>query len=119
MSKIRKTIFDTRREGPHGYRIPISYAQRITWGGEFIHAAPWSVGDQGRRNVSHGCVNVSWDNAAWLFDVTHIGDPVIVHGTEVHVKPGNGWTAWDQTWDDFIRGSALPVPATLARRPVR
>ena len=37
----------------------IEYAQRLTWGGEFIHAAPWSVGTQGRRNVSHGCVNVS------------------------------------------------------------
>ena len=42
-----------------GYRTEIDYAQRITWSGEFIHAAPWSEGEQGQRNVSHGCVNVS------------------------------------------------------------
>ena len=47
---------------------------RLTWGGEFIHAAPWSVG-QGNTNVSHGCVNMSDGNAAWLFAITHIGDP--------------------------------------------
>jgi lipoprotein-anchoring transpeptidase ErfK/SrfK len=116
MSKEASTVFDTRREGPGGYRVHINYAQRITWGGEFIHAAPWSVGDQGYRNVSHGCVNVSWGNAEWLFGVTHVGDPVIVRGTEVHVTPGNGWTAWDQPWDRYIRGSALPVPAQLANR---
>jgi len=91
------------------YRADISYAMRITWGGEFIHAAPWSVGDQGVNNVSHGCVNMSWDNAVWLFGVTHIGDPVTVRGTEVQLVNGNGFTAWNMSWPDFIKGSALPV----------
>jgi lipoprotein-anchoring transpeptidase ErfK/SrfK len=113
MSKDYSTIFDTRREGPNGYRVRINYAQRVTWGGEFIHAAPWSVGDQGRRNVSHGCVNISWENAEWLFGRTHIGDPVTVHGTGVHVEPGNGWTVWDMPWAQYVKGSALPVPAAL------
>jgi lipoprotein-anchoring transpeptidase ErfK/SrfK len=111
MSKEQATVFDTRREGPDGYRINIRYAQRLTWGGEFIHAAPWSEGDQGYRNVSHGCVNVSYADARWLFDRTRIGDPVIVRGTEVKVTPGNGWTAWDLPWTQYVRGSALPVPA--------
>jgi lipoprotein-anchoring transpeptidase ErfK/SrfK len=109
MSKESSTIFDTTREGPGGYRIRISYAQRLTWGGEFIHAAPWSVGDQGRRNVSHGCVNVSWENARWLFGVTHVGDPVLVRGTGVRVGPGNGWTVWNMPWSRFVKGSALPA----------
>jgi lipoprotein-anchoring transpeptidase ErfK/SrfK len=114
MSKEYSTIFDTTREGPGGYRVSVNYAMRLTWGGEYIHAAPWSVGDQGIRNVSHGCVNLSTSNAEWLFGVTHVGDPVVVRGTEVRVTDGNGWTAWNLPWPQYIKGSALPVPRELA-----
>jgi lipoprotein-anchoring transpeptidase ErfK/SrfK len=114
MSHDYTTVFDTTREGPGGYRVQVSYAMRLTWGGEFIHAAPWSVGDQGVRNVSHGCVNMSMGNAAWLFGITHIGDLVNVKGTEVRLVNGNGWTAWNVSWPEFVKGSALPVPAELA-----
>lgn len=114
MSHDASTIFDTTAEGPGGYRVQVQWAMRLTWGGEFIHAAPWSVGDQGHTNVSHGCVNMSDDNAQWLFGITHIGDPVSVSGTEVQLRNGNGWTAWNQSWGDYIKGSALPVPAELA-----
>jgi lipoprotein-anchoring transpeptidase ErfK/SrfK len=120
MAKHYQTVFDTRGEGPDGYRIDINYAMRLTWGGEFVHAAPWSVSHQGVRNVSHGCVNMSWANAEWLFGRALIGDPVIVRGTEVRVAGGNGWTAWDLPWSRYIRGSALPVPPELAAyRPPR
>ncbi|MEU8260747.1 Ig-like domain-containing protein [Micromonospora sp. NPDC048999] len=113
MEKKESTIFDTRDEpDPRNRYVTdiIKYAQRLTWGGEFIHAAPWSVGQQGRQNVSHGCVNVSTANARWLFGRTLVGDPVIVKGTERQLAPGNGWTAWDMSWSQFVAGSALPVP---------
>lgn len=108
MSRDYATVFDTTSEGPDGYRIDINYAERLTWGGEFIHAAPWSVADQGYNNVSHGCVNMSWENAKWVYNNTHVGDPVRVSGTEVKLSPGNGWTVWDETWDEYVKGSALP-----------
>lgn len=116
MSKERETVFDTFDElGPEeGYRVDIEYAMRLTWGGEYIHAAPWSVADQGVRNVSHGCVNMSMENAAWLFDQALIGDPVQVRGTERPLEHGNGWTAWNLSWEEFVAGSALPVPEELA-----
>ncbi|GIE52540.1 hypothetical protein Ani05nite_60740 [Amorphoplanes nipponensis] len=116
MEKKAATVFDTTAElGPDdGYRTEIEYAQRITWSGQYIHSAPWSVGSQGRRNVSHGCVNVSPSNARWLFDKTLIGDPITVRGTEDKLAAGNGWTAWDMSWKEFVKGSALPVPAELA-----
>jgi lipoprotein-anchoring transpeptidase ErfK/SrfK len=115
MSRERETVFDTFEQlGPEeGYRIDIEYAMRLTWSGQFIHAAPWSEGDQGVRNVSHGCVNVSTSNAQWLFDRVKIGDPVVVSGTEDQLEYGNGWTPWDLSWDEFIEGSALPVPDEL------
>ena len=115
MDKLAQTVFDTTAElGPvNGYRTEIEYAQRLTWSGQYIHSAPWSVGAQGSRNVSHGCVNVSPSNARWLFAKTLIGDPVTVKGTGDKLEYGNGWTAWDLSWAEYIKGSALPVPAGL------
>ncbi|WP_433051288.1 Ig-like domain-containing protein [Dactylosporangium sp. CS-033363] len=94
-------------DSPDGYRTKVEFPQRITWSGQYIHAAPWSVADQGRRNVSHGCVNISLDLAKWLYGVTHIGDPVIVKGTEERVKYGDGWTDWELPWEQYRKGSAL------------
>jgi lipoprotein-anchoring transpeptidase ErfK/SrfK len=94
-----------------GYRTKVSWPMRLTWGGQYIHAAPWSVGEQGRVNVSHGCTNISMENADWLWHQTHIGDPVIVKGTERGLERGDGWTDWDVSWEEFVKGSALPRPA--------
>jgi lipoprotein-anchoring transpeptidase ErfK/SrfK len=114
MDKKTSTVFDTTdTDGANGYKITIAYAQRLTWSGQYIHSAPWSVGDQGHRNVSHGCVNLSPSNAKWMFDKTLIGDPITVRGTGDKLVPGNGWTPWNLSWKDFVKGSALPVPADL------
>ncbi|MBU2669583.1 L,D-transpeptidase family protein [Actinoplanes bogorensis] len=114
MEKKEQTVFDTTdTDGADGYVTEIAFAQRLTWSGQYIHSAPWSVGDQGRRNVSHGCVNVAPGNARWLFDNTLIGDPVTVKGTGDKLSYGNGWTPWDLSWSEYIKGSALPVPVSL------
>ncbi|OJF10389.1 L,D-transpeptidase [Couchioplanes caeruleus] len=109
IEKKRKTVFDTLDEFPEGegYRVNIDYAQRLTWSGQFIHAAPWSEGEQGRRNVSHGCVNVSMAMGKWLFERTMMGDPVTVRGTEDKLENGNGWTDWNMGWDEYKKGSAI------------
>ncbi|MEH1053795.1 Ig-like domain-containing protein [Micromonospora sp. CPCC 206171] len=112
MEKKEKTVFDTMDapDPENRYRTEIDFAQRLTWGGEYIHAAPWSEGVQGRQNVSHGCVNVSMAMGRWLFEQTKIGDPITIKGTERRIAPGNGWTAWSLSWSEFVKGSALPVP---------
>jgi lipoprotein-anchoring transpeptidase ErfK/SrfK len=83
LEKQRTVKFDSRTIGiplddPEGYLINGEYAVRVTWGGVYVHSAPWSVGSQGNANVSHGCINLSPDNAAWYFDTVRVGDPVIV-----------------------------------------
>lgn len=110
MTKAQSELFVGTDPGD-SYRTTVYWTQRLTWGGEYIHAAPWSVGDQGHRNVSHGCTNMSTENAQWLFGLTHIGDPVIVTGTEMKLDWGNGWTDWDKPWTEYLKGSALPHPA--------
>ncbi|SCL33344.1 Lipoprotein-anchoring transpeptidase ErfK/SrfK [Micromonospora rhizosphaerae] len=114
MEKFDRTTFDTRGDPNGGYVVDVDDAQRLTWGGEFIHSAPWSEGDQGNINVSHGCTNVSAAAAHWLMGITQVGDLVTVKGTEVKLDQGNGFTAWNVSWDEFAKGSALPVPAGLA-----
>jgi lipoprotein-anchoring transpeptidase ErfK/SrfK len=81
--KEREVVMDSRTIGiplddPEGYRLDVEYAVRITSGGVYVHSAPWSTGSQGYANVSHGCINLSPDNAAWYFDTVGVGDPVIV-----------------------------------------
>ncbi len=83
MSKEKTVIMDSRTIGiplsdPEGYKLTVNNAIRITSGGVYVHGAPWSVGSQGYANVSHGCINLSPDNAAWYFDTVRVGDPVIV-----------------------------------------
>jgi len=108
MEKAKHTVFDTTDTDPvHGYKTPIDFAQRITWSGQFIHAAPWSEGKQGHINVSHGCVNVSEKMGAWLFDRTMMGDPITVSGTEQKLKQGNGWTDFNISYAEWKKLSYL------------
>jgi len=83
LSKERTVVMDSRTIGiplndPEGYKLTVYNAVRVTWGGVYVHSAPWSVGSQGNSNVSHGCINLGPDNAAWYYDTVHIGDPIIV-----------------------------------------
>jgi lipoprotein-anchoring transpeptidase ErfK/SrfK len=108
IEKKEHTVFDTTDTDPTGgYKTNIDFAQRITWSGQFIHAAPWSEGQQGKRNVSHGCVNVSEAMGKWLFGQTMMGDVITVSGTEEKLKNGNGWTDWNVSYDTFKKTSAL------------
>ncbi len=55
---------------------------------------------------------MSTPNAKYLFALTHIGDPVIVKGTGRNLDWGNGWTDWNRTWDEYVKGSALGAAPT-------
>jgi len=83
LEKQDVVVMDSRTIGiplsyPEGYKLTVYDAVRVTWGGIYVHGAPWSTGSQGNANVSHGCINLSPDNAAWYFDTVGLGDPVIV-----------------------------------------
>ncbi len=103
----------TDTNDPEYYRLEVRHAMRITSSGEFLHAAPWSVGSQGRANVSHGCVGMSTANAQWLFDLSSLGDVVEITGTGVPQNLGNGITVWTESWSQWLAHSATgPVWTT-------
>jgi lipoprotein-anchoring transpeptidase ErfK/SrfK len=110
MTINRSEVFDSSTFGLTGagsYRETVQYPFRLTWGGQYIHSAPWSVGAQGQYDVSHGCTNISPENAAWLFKQAHVGDPVLVRNTGRPLTWGDGWTDWNVSWDQYKQGSAI------------
>lgn len=91
-----------------GYDLSgVQYAMRITQSGEFIHAAPWNEGLFGEENASHGCVGLSTDEAGELFNLLKVGDPVEFVGGVRDLEPGNGFTDFNESWEEFQKRSAL------------
>lgn len=113
IEKFRTKRMDAATTGidksdPEYYNIDnVEYAQRVTYSGEFLHAAPWSVGSQGSANVSHGCVGMSTADAAWLYGLTKRGDVVDVTGSDRPMEPTNGYGDWNVPWKQYEQGSAL------------
>ncbi len=104
----------TSKSDPEYYRLDVNWAMRITSSGEFVHAAPWSVGSQGYANVSHGCIGLSTDNAYWLFQNSEVGDVVVVKNTGREQDLGNGITEWNVSWKDWLQHSKTGAVTTEA-----
>ena len=108
MEKLPVTRMTNQMIGAaESYDLRVRYAMRITWSGEFLHAAPWNAGNFGRVNASHGCVGMSTGDAAWLFSRVNIGDPVVTTGSSRGLEDGNGWTDWEMSFSQYRKGSAL------------
>lgn len=89
------------------YRIPTKWNLRVTWTGEFLHSAPWSVGSQGVANVSHGCTNMAPAQAEWMFNFSRAGDVVnFIHGDRP-MQPTDGIGVWVYSFDQWKKQSAL------------
>jgi len=113
ISKTKDELMDSStvgipRNSPGGYYEHVFWSVRISNSGEFVHAAPWSTGSQGRANVSHGCVNLSTANAAWYYGVTRRGDVVEVRGSPKRPGSSLGVADWNMSWRAWLAGSALP-----------
>jgi lipoprotein-anchoring transpeptidase ErfK/SrfK len=122
--RMRSTTVGIAEGSSDSYDLPVYYATRVTWSGEYVHAAPWSVGSQGSANVSHGCTGMSTSNAEWFFDTVHEGDVVKVvnSGGDTMESFGNGFGDWNLDWKNWRTGSALvggtpdgPRPEDAAR----
>jgi lipoprotein-anchoring transpeptidase ErfK/SrfK len=92
----------------YGYDVVEKWAVRISNNGEFIHANPATTGVQGSANVSHGCVNLSTENAKAYYDGVLYGDPVEVTGSGVPLSAADGDIYdWTFTWSQWQQLSAL------------
>ena len=77
-----------------GYNVHVKLAVQIDNSGNFVHSAPWSVADQGIRNVSHGCINISPANAKWFYNNFGIGDAIVVTNSVGSYMRNDGGQDW-------------------------
>jgi lipoprotein-anchoring transpeptidase ErfK/SrfK len=91
---------------PGYYNELVDWAVRFTFSGDYYHAAPWSVVDQGYTNVSHGCVNLSPADAETYYNMAIPGDPITITSSTASGKWDDGWTEWFLSWDQYLAGSA-------------
>ena len=102
--------------GMPGYYNELVYdAVQFTFSGDYVHSAPWSVGEQGLVNVSHGCVNVAPGYAAWFYGHSVLGDPISVVGSPVAGTWGDGWTIYFLGWHKLLAGSATGQAVQVSR----
>ena len=99
LEKFASMVMDSATYGvptnsAEGYRLTVQNAVRIDNSGAFVHSAPWSVGDQGKRNVSHGCINLSPANAQWFYDNFGSGDPVVIKNSVGTYNQPDGAQDW-------------------------
>jgi lipoprotein-anchoring transpeptidase ErfK/SrfK len=102
------------RDSPEGYYEKVYWDVRISYGGAFVHAAPWSVASQGIANVSHGCVNLSTENAQWFYNWSLRGDVVDVYNSGAPVDTADpGMADWNMSWKQWVAGDADPTADAL------
>nr|WP_227833149.1 Ig-like domain-containing protein [Nocardia macrotermitis] len=99
--------YGTCAGSPGYYRETVLLDERISNDGEFVHSAPWSVGQQGSSNVSHGCVNLSPANAQWFYDHFGIGDVVeITNSGGPSLPVWDTYGDWEVPWQTWQAGNA-------------
>jgi lipoprotein-anchoring transpeptidase ErfK/SrfK len=103
LEKNSTIVMDSDTVGlPGEYKTKVDWAVRLTYSGTFAHAAPWSVADQGVRNVSHGCINLAPADAKWFYDLVKRGDPVQVVGSPVAPLPYDpGSMDWNMSFEQW------------------
>jgi lipoprotein-anchoring transpeptidase ErfK/SrfK len=99
LDKKAKVVMDSSTYGvpvdsAYGYKVNVEDAVQFDNSGDFVHSAPWSVADQGKRDVSHGCINISPSNAKWFFDNFGAGDPIVVKNSVGTYSKNDGSNDW-------------------------
>lgn len=92
-------------KGANAYKTIVPVGVKISYDGEYVHWADWSVWAQGNTDTSHGCLNVSPDNSWWFYHWSQPGDIVDVKNTGRTLAEWNSGY-WNVTWAKWMAGSA-------------
>ena len=88
--ETRKGVYFIKEQQPatvlvgDNYRTPVTYWVRITWTGTGFHAAPWQAWGAWsptyyQRRGSHGCLNLSTQNAEKIYELTKYKEAVFIY----------------------------------------
>jgi lipoprotein-anchoring transpeptidase ErfK/SrfK len=88
------------------YECGIKLDQRLTYDGEYLHAAPWNV-----YNITHGidssngCTNLLPADAQKLYSFLDVGDPVqYPNANGALMQIGDGYGDWNVSWPQWQLG---------------
>ena len=91
-----------------GYKtLLVPYSTKISNDGIYLHEFNSTQQDQEDGNdVSEGCLNLVTNDAAWYYNFTRVGDPVIVHGAKgaPTIQLGQGGD-WSVPWATWVKGN--------------
>jgi lipoprotein-anchoring transpeptidase ErfK/SrfK len=112
--RMRSDSWGGPKEGEPGfYDEVLPLAVRISGNGEFVHVNTATTRQQGRSNVSHGCVNLSAANGRFFYDWVQIGDPVNIVNSGRPLTPADGDISdWLLPFDQYRAGSSLLTGVT-------
>lgn len=85
--------------------LDVNYATRLTPSGEFIHQATDTAAPfVGKVNLSHGCIGMAEDGAAWVFNNMGVGDVVQVVNTKGEfADTTDGYGDWNIPWAQYAK----------------
>jgi lipoprotein-anchoring transpeptidase ErfK/SrfK len=106
--------------GPAYHECGVKWDQRLTYGGEYLHAAPWNctnapgcvgpANNIGHANSSNGCTNLTPNDAEKLYKFMQIGDVVrFPNATGKPMQLGQGYGDWNLTWTQWQTGGLVPT----------
>lgn len=95
--------------GPGYYECHIKYTQRLTYGGEYLHSAPWNT-----YNIAHGidssngCTNMYDQDAKTLYGFLEVGDVVEYPNADgPAMSLGAGYGDWNISWGAWQTGGLV------------
>ena len=123
MDKANPVVMDSSTYGLPvnsrlGYKETINWATRISTDGIYLHELEDTVWAQGNTNVSHGCLNLSAENARWFYDFSQPGDVVEVRdtgGAPLELGQNGDWSV---PWSQWLAGSAADPSTQQVPAPV-
>jgi lipoprotein-anchoring transpeptidase ErfK/SrfK len=92
-------------KGANSYKTVVPVGVKISYDGEYVHWADWSVWAQGNTDTSHGCLNVSPADSWWFYGFSRPGDIVDVRNTGRTLAEWNSGY-WNVSWATWVGDGA-------------
>jgi lipoprotein-anchoring transpeptidase ErfK/SrfK len=95
--------------GPGYHECGVKYTQRLTYGGEYLHSAPWNVNHiRNGVNSSNGCTNLLPSDAQKLYGFLEVGDVVQYPNADgPAMSLGSGYGDWNVPWGQWQTGGLV------------
>ncbi|MFL6163658.1 MAG: L,D-transpeptidase [Jatrophihabitantaceae bacterium] len=105
---IMEKGLDIPMRGPGYFDPHVQWTQRLTYGGEYLHSAPWNIANLGKRSTSNGCTNLSPTVAKQLYGLMRVGDVVSYpNANGPQMQLGSGYGDWNVSWGQWLTGGVV------------